>query len=50
MFGSFVIILIHDRDQNRAADTESTTTFLAHLAFRPCELLLSLFVRQHFTF
>ena len=24
--------------------------FLAHLAFRPCELLSSLFVRRHFTF
>ena len=49
MFGCFVIILIHDRDQNRAADTESitcTTTLLAHLDFRPCELLPSLFFRR----
>ena len=51
MFGSFAIILIHERDQNRASDTESipcTTTFLAHLDVRPCELLPSLFVRRPF--
>ena len=38
-------------------DINRTELFLAHLAFRPCELLSSLFVRrlssvvrQHFTF